>query len=82
MNLRLAVEERAMKTRTFKIEGMRCEGCAETIKALAEKVPGVSSIAVSFAAGEACVVLDGRADAEDRLVRTIERPGFRVVGRR
>ena len=71
-----------MKTRTLKIEGMRCEGCAETIKALAEKVPGVSSILVSFAAGEARVVLDGRADAEDRLVRTIEKPGFRVVGRR
>lgn len=72
-----------MKTRTLKIEGMRCEGCAETIRALAEKVPGVSSIlvSVSFAAGEAHVVLDGRADAEDRLVRTIEKPGFRVVGR-
>jgi copper chaperone len=61
---------------------MRCEGCAETIKALAEKVPGVSSILVSFADGEARVVLDGRADAEDRLVRTIERRGFRVVSRR
>jgi copper chaperone CopZ len=71
-----------MKTTTFKIEGMRCDGCAETVKALAEKVPGVSSISVSLAAGEARVVFDGRADAEDRLVRTIEKPGFRVVGRR
>jgi copper chaperone CopZ len=71
-----------MKTRIFKIEGMRCDGCAETVKALGEKVPGVSSVSVSFAAGEARVVLDGRADAEDRLVRTIEKPGFRVVSRR
>jgi copper chaperone CopZ len=71
-----------MTTRIFKIEGMRCDGCAETIKALAEKVPGVNSISVSFVAGEARVVLDGAADAEDRLVRTIERPGFRVVSRR
>ncbi len=71
-----------MKAIAFKIEGMRCEGCAETIEALAGKVPGVSSVSVSFEVGEARVVLDGAADAEDRLVRTIERPGFRVVSRR
>lgn len=71
-----------MKTRIFKIEGMRCDGCAETIVALAGKVPGVSSVSVSFEAGEARVVFDGAADTEDRLVRTIERPGFRVMGRR
>jgi copper chaperone CopZ len=71
-----------MTTRILKIEGMRCEGCAETIRALGEKVPGVSAVSVSLAAGEARVVLDGRIDAEERLVRTIEKPGFRVVGRR
>jgi copper chaperone CopZ len=71
-----------MKTRIFKIEGMRCDGCAETVKALAEKVPGVSSVSVSFEAGEARVIFDGAGNAEDRLVRAIERPGFRVVSRR
>ena len=29
-----------MKTATFKIEGMHCDGCAETVKMLVEKEPG------------------------------------------
>ena len=30
-----------MKTAIFKIEGMNCDACANTIKSLVEKEPGV-----------------------------------------
>jgi len=70
-----------MKTATFKVEGMHCEGCATTIKTVLEREPGVQMATVSFAEGQARVLYDPQATAEDRLVAMIEKPGFRVVGR-
>jgi copper chaperone len=71
-----------MKTTTFKIEGMRCDGCAETIKTLIEREPGVRMARVSFEGREACVLYDSQAVADDRLAAVIEKPGFRIVSRR
>jgi copper chaperone CopZ len=70
-----------MKTATFTIEGMHCDGCAATIKTLVEKQPGVQMAAVSFAEGQARILYDPQTIGEDCLVTAIEKPGFRVVGR-
>ena len=70
-----------MKNAIFKIEGMRCDGCANTVKSLVEKEPGVQAVSVSFSDGQARVLYDPRSTDEDRLVTTIQRPGFRVVER-
>jgi copper chaperone CopZ len=70
-----------MKTATFKIEGMHCDGCAETIKGLLEKEPGVRMVQVSFAERQARTLYDPQTTGEERIVRAIEKPGFRVVGR-
>ena len=70
-----------MKTATLKIEGMHCEGCAQTIKALVTQEPGVKQAEVSFAAGEARILYDPVAISEERLIAAIEQPGYRVVGR-
>jgi MerR family transcriptional regulator, copper efflux regulator len=73
--------EHRMKTAILKIEGTHCDGCATTIKTVLEREPGVQMAAVSFAEGEARVLYDPHAATEDRLVATIEKPGFRLVGR-
>ncbi len=70
-----------MKTVTFKIEGMHCTGCANTIKVVVEKEPGVQIAAVSYDEGQARILYDPRATDADRLVAAIQKPGFRVVGR-
>lgn len=70
-----------MKTATFKIEGMHCDGCANTIKALIEREPGVQMATVSFDKSRARILYDPRAVGEDRLVAVVHQPGFRVVGR-
>jgi len=70
-----------MKTAVLKIEGMHCDGCATTIKTVLEREPGVQMAAVSFAEGQARVLYEPQATAEDLLVAAIEKPGFRVVGR-
>jgi copper chaperone CopZ len=70
-----------MKTAIFRIEGMNCDACANTIKNLVEKEPGVRKASVSFTDRQARVLYDPQAIQEDRLVAAIQKPGFRVVGR-
>lgn len=70
-----------MKTSIFKIEGMNCDACANTIKRLIEKQPGVRMASVSFGDRQARVLYDPQSVDEDRLIATIQEPGFRVVAR-
>jgi copper chaperone CopZ len=70
-----------MKTTIFRIEGMNCDACANTIKSFVEKEPGVRMASVSFTDRQARVLYDPQAIQEDRLVAAIQKPGFRVVGR-
>lgn len=70
-----------MKTTIFNIEGMNCDACANTIKTLVEKEPGVRMVSVSYSEQEARVLFDPKSIEEEHLVDTIQKPGFRVVGR-
>jgi len=70
-----------MKSVTLKIQGMHCDGCAETLKALLEREPGVKTVSVTFGNGEARVLYDPGAVDEERLVAAAQRPGYRVVSR-
>ncbi len=70
-----------MKTIIFKIEGMNCDACANTIKSLLEMEPGVRMASVSFTERQARVLYEPQSVQEDRLVGAIQKPGFHVVGR-
>jgi len=70
-----------MKTTIFRIEGMNCDACANTIKGLLEKESGVRMASVSFNDRHARVLYDPQAVAEDRLIDAIQGPGFKVVAR-
>lgn len=67
-----------MKSATLKVEGMRCDGCAQTIKALISTEPGVRAADVSYRDGQARILFDPQAICEDQLVEVIERGGYRV----
>lgn len=71
--------EHRMKTALFKIEGMHCDGCAETIKAMVERQSGVQAVDISYDKGDARILYDPRSTAEDRLAAIIEKIGYRVV---
>ena len=73
--------EHHMKATIFKIEGMNCDACANTIRSLVEKEPGVRMASVSFNDRQARVLYDPKFVEEERLVDAIQKPGFRVVGR-
>jgi len=68
-----------MNTATWKIEGMHCEDCAQTIRVLVESEAGVQSSDVSFPGGTARVHYDASATSESTLVKVIERAGFKVT---
>lgn len=70
-----------MKTTTFTVEGLRCNACAETVKRLVEREPGVKAVSVSFADRQARILYEPEAVSEDQLAATIQKPGYRVVDR-
>ena len=70
-----------MKTVTFRIEGMHCGGCVDTLKALLGAEAGVHAAEVSLERGEARVLYDPKVADPQRLAATIEKPGYRVRGR-
>ena len=70
-----------MKTMIFKIDGMNCDACANTIKNRVEKEPGIRMTSVSFADRQARVLFDPQAVQEDHLVDVIQGDRFRVVSR-
>lgn len=69
-----------MKNITFSIDGMHCDGCAETIRSLLARETGVKAVEVSHAHGSARVLFDPAVMDENHLIATIQRPGFRVIG--
>lgn len=69
---------RAMKTSTFTIDGMHCDGCARTIEALVGSERGVHRVEASFRAREARILYDPGVVTEESLAAAIEKGGFRV----
>lgn len=69
----------AMKTLVMIIEGMHCEGCSETIKALLNMEMGVQAATVSFKDGTARILFDPASVREERLIASVERAGYKAV---
>ena len=74
-------KENDVKSVTLKIEGMNCDGCAETLKALLRRQAGVKTAVVTFEDREARILYDPVTIDEERLVAVIESPGYRVTAR-
>jgi copper chaperone len=65
-----------METKTIRVEGMHCDGCANRVKGLLEKEPGVREADVSYQAGEARVKYNEHTVRENRLHEVIEGAGY------
>ena len=69
-----------MESVTLEIEGMHCDGCAQTIHAVVSTLSGVQGVDTSFDEGRARILYDpGSIDAQ-RLTGVIRRLGFNVTG--
>lgn len=65
-----------MQSVVLKVQGMHCGGCAQSIKRLLEREPGVESAEVSFEAGEARVRFDSARLGADRLTGLLAPAGY------
>lgn len=72
---------RHVKTASFKIEGMHCDGCARAIEALISAEPGVRKAAVSFETRKARILFEPQAVSEDRLAAAIRSAGYSLASR-
>lgn len=68
-----------MKTLVIAIEGMHCDGCAETIQGLLSVETGVKAASVSFKDGRARVLCDPAVTDEKKLGAAIEKGGYKVA---
>jgi copper chaperone CopZ len=74
-----SAKEHQMETALLKIDGMHCNGCAETIKSVVERQPGVQAAEVSYDRSQARILYDPEAIPERRLVAAVQKLGYRVT---
>lgn len=69
-----------MTTTTIRIEGMHCDGCAQRVRRVLEREPGVQKAEVSLRGSEAHVQYDEGRITPDRVNAVVERAGFTARG--
>lgn len=65
-----------MSTTRVKIEGMHCDGCAQRVRRVLEREPGVHTAEVSYRDGEARIQYNEQAVTTDRLRELVEQAGY------
>ncbi|MDH5480635.1 MAG: heavy-metal-associated domain-containing protein [Nitrosomonas sp.] len=68
-----------MQTTQIKIDGMTCMGCVNSVKAVLEKISGVSQADVSLEQAQATIQYDASVTSETQLKQAIEDAGFDVI---
>ena len=68
-----------MKHTSFKIQGMTCQHCVQTIEKSVGKLAGVNEVAVNLANGQVDVYMDERKVSEAELRAVIESAGYQVM---
>jgi copper chaperone len=68
-----------METITFKVGGMSCMGCVNSVKRLLSQLPGVARVDVDLASGRVEVDYDPTMTDPDLLGKTIVDGGYQVM---
>lgn len=72
------LNEAAIITADFKISGMTCTGCENTIKSNIEKLDGIQSVTASYTTGNAVVKLDTTKINMLQIAETINSCGYKT----
>lgn len=67
-----------MATTIIHIQGMTCGGCVSSVKAVLEKIPGVSNVEVSLNDAQAIIQHDGSC-GDTILSQAVADAGFEVI---
>ena len=64
--------------KTFRIDGMSCGGCVNSLTRVLKAVPGIEPLKVEV--GRAVLRLDPARVSSDTVKAAVERAGFSVIG--
>lgn len=67
-----------MESITWKIEGMRCGGCAHTVQARLISEPGVRQAVVTYPPGVARMLVDPAIAKLEPVIGLLEQAGYRI----
>lgn len=75
-----AAAPRAVKNERVKIavEGMHCTSCAQGIKAMLKRTPGVITAEVSFERSDAIVEYDPSRTSPEKVIKVINNLGYKA----
>jgi len=59
------------------VKGMTCSGCAKSVQAVLEKVPGVTKAEVILEKNEADVTYEKGKTTPEELVKAVEKAGYK-----
>ena len=74
----IKLDEAAILTAEFKISGMTCTGCENTIKLSIEKLDGIKSVTASYTVGNAIVKYDTTKINLAQIAETINNCGYKT----
>lgn len=69
----------AVTEENLKVEGMSCNHCKMAVEKAVKGLPGVSGVAVDLQGGNVRVTYDPGTVNHEKIVRTIDQAGYRVV---
>ena len=64
--------------KTYKIEGMSCGGCVNSLTRVLKSVPGIEPVTVEV--GRAVLRFDPALITADTIKAAVDRAGFEVIG--
>ena len=67
----------ALEPRTFKVTGMTCNACVNSVERSLNSMPGVSAT-VNFAAEKASVLFDNSISNSNSLVEAVKKAGYKA----
>jgi copper chaperone CopZ len=68
-----------MQDTIFKVSGMTCQGCVNSVTRVLKSMPGVESVNVSLERGEAALRYDPSRSNEADLRKAVEEAGFEAA---
>lgn len=66
------------QTTEFKIEGMDCAHCVQSVETAVRGLPGIDEVKVSLASNSAVVTRDTALVSDDAIIEAIEGAGYDV----
>lgn len=69
-----------IKTVEFKIDGMTCTGCENTVQNSVGNIKGVKTVKADYQAGNAIITYDSASVSIDTMKQTILDKGYEITG--